>query len=188
MRRRCIGCCASSPPPACSTRTTSGGSRSRRWASGCGPVCPGRSAKSAILQGRPELHAAYARLETAIRTGENAFEIELRRERLGVAQPPARGGVAVQPNDGGLEHAGGACPGERVRLRLGGDRRGHRRRLWGVDGWGAGEAPAPPRDRLRPARRGRRGNAGARGGRRPRPCRARRRRLLRRTSPRPTST
>lgn len=37
---------------------------------------PGSMREPAILQGRPEIHAAYARLEDAVRTGENAFEIE----------------------------------------------------------------------------------------------------------------
>jgi hypothetical protein len=35
---------------------------------------PGSMREVAILQGRPELHAAYGSLEQAIRTGENAFE------------------------------------------------------------------------------------------------------------------
>ena len=37
---------------------------------------PGSMREPAILQGRPEIHAAYARLQDAVRTGENAFEIE----------------------------------------------------------------------------------------------------------------
>jgi O-methyltransferase/methyltransferase family protein len=35
---------------------------------------PGSMREPAILQGRPEVHSAYANLEQAIRTGENAFE------------------------------------------------------------------------------------------------------------------
>ncbi|HET9853273.1 MAG TPA: methyltransferase [Candidatus Limnocylindrales bacterium] len=37
---------------------------------------PGSMREPATLQGRPEIHAAYARLEDAVRRGENAFEIE----------------------------------------------------------------------------------------------------------------
>lgn len=37
---------------------------------------PGSIREVAILQGRPEIHAAYAKLEHSVRTGENAFTAE----------------------------------------------------------------------------------------------------------------